>query len=363
MRDLTEIAMRRPAGAARLNRTVIAVLLIMCLTLTAASANGADDLTQSYAARIQPLLVKVCGKCHGKEPLDNDLDLTSFPSAQAILARPKTLSNVAERVRGGDMPPKDAPQPSQVERKQLLGWITAALDAEAAARAGDPGPVTLRRLSNTEYDNAIRDLTGVDIRPTQAREFPVDSVGGEGFANVGDAMPVTPELVERYHRAARDVAARAALLPHGFRFSASPDRPTWTEETLKSLRSFHARHAGPNGEPPLATHLAATLRHRDKFTSGGSAAIAAVAAEENLNATYLIALWKGLSGTTASSSPPAEVDPRMKQWQEKVAAIEARKQQRQAASRKIESRWAPSKRVLAKSKVEEGGSVPFEHKL
>ncbi len=363
MRDLTEIAMRRPAGAARLNRTVIAVLLIMCLTLTAASANGADDLTQSYAARIQPLLVKVCGKCHGKEPLDNDLDLTSFPSAQAILARPKTLSNVAERVRGGDMPPKDAPQPSQVERKQLLGWITAALDAEAAARAGDPGPVTLRRLSNTEYDNAIRDLTGVDIRPTQAREFPVDSVGGEGFANVGDAMPVTPELVERYHRAARDVAARAVLLPHGFRFSASPDRPTWTEETLKSLRSFHARHAGPNGEPPLATHLAATLRHRDKFTSGGPAAIAAVAAEENLNATYLIALWKGLSGTTASSSPPAEVDARMKQWQEKVAAIEARKQQRQAASRKIKSRWAPSKRVLAKSKVEEGGSVPFEHKL
>ncbi|MFM9062175.1 MAG: DUF1587 domain-containing protein, partial [Pirellula sp.] len=31
----------------------------------------------------------------------------------------------------------------------------------------------------------------------------------EGFANVGDAMPVTPELVERYHQAARDVAARA----------------------------------------------------------------------------------------------------------------------------------------------------------
>ena len=35
------------------------------------------------------------------------------------------------------------------------------LDAEADARAGDPGPVTLRRLSNTEYDNAVRDLTGV----------------------------------------------------------------------------------------------------------------------------------------------------------------------------------------------------------
>jgi len=166
------------------------------------------------------------------------------------------LSNAAERVRGGDMPPKDAPQLDQAEREQLLGWITAALDAEAAARAGDPGPVTLRRLSNTEYDNAIRDLTGVDMRPTQAREFPVDSVGGEGFANVGEAMPVSPELIQRYHQTARDVAAQAVLLPDGFRFSPSPDRPTWTKETLNSLRSFHTRYAGPSGEPPLAVFFA-----------------------------------------------------------------------------------------------------------
>ena len=364
MRGLIEVAMwRKQPGGTQRNRTACVVPLIACLTLAAAPTNGADDLAQTYAKQIQPLLARSCGKCHGKTPTDNDLDLTSFDSAQAILARPKTLINIAERVRGGDMPPKDAPQPGQAERKRLLGWITAALDAEAAARAGDPGPVTLRRLSNTEYDNAVRDLTGVDMRPTQAREFPVDSVGGEGFANVGDAMPVTPELVERYHRAARDVAARAVLLPKGFRFSPSPDRPTWTEEALKSLRGFHARYAGPNGEPPLATHLAATLRHRDKFTRGGPAAIAAVAAEEKLNATYLTALWEGLSGTTASSLSPAETDARMKQWREKVAEIEARKQRRQAASQKIESRWASSKRVLAESKVAEGGSVPFEHKV
>ena len=363
MGGLIEVAMwRKPPGGTRRNRTAC-VLPLICLTLAAAPTNGADDLAQTYTKQIQPLLVRSCGKCHGKTPTDNDLNLTSFGSAQAILARPKTLSNIAERVRGGDMPPKDAPQPGQAERDQLLGWITAALDAEAAARAGDPGPVTLRRLSNTEYDNAIRDLTGVNMRPTQAREFPVDSVGGEGFANVGDAMPVTPELVERYHQAARDVAARAVLLPRGFRFSPSPDRPTWTEETLTSLRSFHARYAGPNGEPPLATHLAATLRHRDRFTSGGPAAIAAVAAEENLNATYLTALWEGLSGATASSLPPAEVDARMKQWREKAAEFEARKQRRQAASQKIESRWTSSKRVLAESKVAEGGSVPFEHQL
>ena len=364
MRCPGEVAVRcKSPGAARRNRWNGTVTLIACLTLAAASANGDDDLAQSFARQIQPLLVKTCGNCHGKVPTDNELDLTSFGNAQAILSKPKMLGDVAERLRLGDMPPKDASQPTEAEREQLLSWINAALDAEAAARAGDPGPVTLRRLSNTEYDNAIRDLTNVDMRPTQAREFPVDSVGGEGFANVGEAMPVTPELVERYHQTARDVAARAVLLPSGFRFSPSTERPDWTEEALKPLRSFHARHAGPNGEPPLAAHLAATLKHRDRLTRDGAAAIAAVAAEEKLNATYLAALWAGLNGQSAS----AEVDSQTKQWREKATQIDAEKQRRQAAfqsaKKTIESQWASSKRVLAESKVAEGGSVPFESKV
>jgi hypothetical protein len=369
MRGLIDVVLRRERTAAkRKNRTTCGMpfgvkLFIAFLTLATVPATGAEDLARTYTTQIQPLLVNSCGKCHGKTPTDNDLDLTSFGSAQAMLARAKMLSNVAERVRDGDMPPKEAPQPTPADREQLLGWITAALDAEAAARAGDPGPVTLRRLSNTEYDNAIRDLTGVDMRPTQAREFPVDSVGGEGFANVGEAMPVTPELIGRYHQTARDVAARAVLLPTGFRFSDSPDRPTWAAEMLDSLRSFHTRYAGPNGEPPLAAHLTATLRHREKLIRGGAGAIAAVAAEEKLNATYLTALWEGLTGTTKSSLAPAEVDARMQQWRQKAAEIEAQKKRRLAAAKKIESLWISSKSVLAESQVAEGGSVPFEHNV
>ncbi|MFO0871487.1 MAG: DUF1592 domain-containing protein [Pirellulales bacterium] len=322
------------------------------------------EIRESFEKEIHPLFVKVCGNCHGKNPKDNDLDLTSFGTASAILAKPKVLGDIADRLRLGDMPPKDAPQPGATERKQLLDWIHAALDAEASARAGDPGPVTLRRLSNAEYDHAIRDLTGIDMRPTRAREFPTDSVGGEGFANVGDAMPVTPELVERYHQTARDIAARVVLLPTGFRFSPSTERPDWAEEALKPLRAFHARHAGPNGEPPLAAHLAATLKHRDRLMRGGSAAIAAVAAEEKLNATYLAALWTGLTGNSARQP---EVDALTKQWQEKAAQLEAEKQRRQAAlqlaRQRIESQWASAKRVLAESKVAEGGSVPFESRV
>ena len=89
-------------------------LLALCPPGTGASLKADEPasmtISELFEKQIQPLLVRSCGKCHGKTPTDNDLDLTSFGSARAILARPSVLSNVAERVRGGDMPPEDAPQ-------------------------------------------------------------------------------------------------------------------------------------------------------------------------------------------------------------------------------------------------------------
>ncbi len=351
-------------------KTAISLLFLSLLSTSRASDEPAatsvlsDELQQAFEKEVHPLLIKTCGDCHGASPKDNDLNLTSFGSADAILAKPKVLTVVAERLRLRDMPPKEALQPSERERERLLNWIEDVLDAEATARSGDPGPVTLRRLSNTEYDHAIRDLTGIDLRPTQLREFPIDSVGGEGFANVGEAMPVTPRLVERYHQTAKDVAAHAVLLPHGFRFSRSSERPDWAEEALQPLRDFHARYAGPNGEPPLETHLAATLKHRDRLKRGGRAAIAQVAAEEHLNANYLTVLWDGLSSESDAST---EVDALTKQWQEKAAEIQAenlrRQTARQSVKQKIEAHWGTSRKVLAESKVAEGGSIPFDHKV
>ena len=155
----------------------VVVVLSLCLSSVGMSvlADEAERMriSESFQKQIQPLLARSCGKCHGLNPTDNDLNLTGFTSAKSILSHPRTLSLIAERVSDGDMPPSDAPQLQQAERMQMLNWIGMALDVEAAARAGDPGPVTLRRLSNTEYDNAIRDLTGVDMLPTLAR-FPQD---------------------------------------------------------------------------------------------------------------------------------------------------------------------------------------------
>ena len=74
--------------------------------------------------------------------------------------------------------------------------------------AGNPGRVTLRRLNNTEYDNTIRDLVGIDLRPSVAHGFTPDEFG-DGFDNNADVLSLAPVDGENYLRASRDVAARA----------------------------------------------------------------------------------------------------------------------------------------------------------
>jgi len=52
---------------------VLIAVLTACRTPTAVSAGSAEELPQSYTKQIYPLLVKTCGKCHGKTPKSNDL--------------------------------------------------------------------------------------------------------------------------------------------------------------------------------------------------------------------------------------------------------------------------------------------------
>jgi len=47
----------------------------------------------------------------------------------------------------------------------------------------------MRRLNRMEYDNTVRDLTGLDLH--LSADFPSDDVG-YGFDNVGDVLSISP---------------------------------------------------------------------------------------------------------------------------------------------------------------------------
>jgi mono/diheme cytochrome c family protein len=298
---------------------VVSVVGITAALLPGGGPADNGQLGETYLQRVQPLLKKYCLDCHSAKVHKGDLDLERFSALAAIRKDLKPWLHLLERVEVGEMPPTGKAQPTEDERKAIVTFVRALLDAEARARAGDPGHVPLRRLSNAEFDCTIRDLTGVDLAPT--REFPADGAAGEGFTNAAEALSdMTPALLTRYLNAAKDIAEHAVLLPDGFRFSPSKTRRDWTDEGTAALRQFYAAFASAEGKLNVQPYLLATVRHKVTLAAGN---VAEVAVKEKLNAKYLGVLWQALS----DKKPSQPLDAIRAKWrtasEKDVAALAA----------------------------------------
>lgn len=318
--------MRDPNVSFGLRVAHVISLTVACWFFTIPDAPAAD----SFQAGLRPILEKYCLGCHSTKKHKGDLDLERFKTEADVRREPKTWQKVVYQLDLGEMPPEEKPQPDAVERKQILDWIGKALKAEALARAGDPGLVVLRRLSNAEYTYTIQDLTGVDLNP--AHEFPIDGAAGEGFMNVGNALVMSPGLFSKYLDAAKEIAAHAVLLPDGFRFSLGKSRRDWTDEILHEIRSIHFRHTSSrrdmnhlnrwnpslaasatneDGRVDLAQYISALVRHRERLLNDIKS-VEAIAGEEHLNEKYL-----RLLATMLVSGKPSSVllDQTRNRWQ------------------------------------------------
>jgi hypothetical protein len=111
------------------------------------------------------------------------------------------------------MPPPGRPRLTSEEYEAITAWLDERLARSTSVP--ERGRVTLRRLNRTEYNNTIRDLVGIDLRPADA--FPADDIG-YGFDNIGDVLSLPPLLMEKY------LAASAAVVDAAFRDEAVRQR-------------------------------------------------------------------------------------------------------------------------------------------
>ena len=170
--------------------------------------------------------------CHNDQAKTAGLSLTKYHDSAAMIQDRDVWEKVIQRVRAGEMPPKGLPRPSADQISATTKWIEAQFDQYDATTPPDPGHLTAHRLNRTEYNNTIRDLVGVHFEP--AADFPADD-SGFGFDNVGDALSVSPILLEKYLAAAKKIATEAIPTtlvppkPTQFRFnperSPNEDRP------------------------------------------------------------------------------------------------------------------------------------------
>jgi hypothetical protein len=264
------------------------------ILLTSTLATGAS------LSEVRPLLEKYCAGCHSGTKAAAGVNLRGD-------VKLPVWHKALQMVEAGQMPPTGAPKPSNAEREKIQAGLEALLESPEQRNPGRP---VLRRLTRLEYNNTIRDLLGLDtdlfmfperlpytkdyfapwlsIMPRQidvgtieyGNKIPVllryssllaDNRAEYGFTNRGDALNLSPLLMEKYlavaaeivdtpdlamrspavrlllatpgNRVPRDVARTrlAAFLTRAFR------RPVSDKETEAYLAPFDA--ATRRGEP------------------------------------------------------------------------------------------------------------------
>lgn len=202
-------------------------LLLSAFILSHSAVGAADartaraELASQFNDVVQPFLWSYCLDCHGAVEPEAMLNLARFQSTEDVASGHQTWHELAARVQAGEMPPSDfEPQPTEQTRQQVVDWIERFRRFEAERLAGDPGLVLVRRLSNAEYNNTIRVLTGHNLQPTAT--FPVDPANEAGFDNSGESLAMSPALMNKYMEAARSVSQHLILSPIGLDFAAHP---------------------------------------------------------------------------------------------------------------------------------------------
>ncbi|RPI48178.1 MAG: DUF1587 domain-containing protein, partial [Acidobacteria bacterium] len=248
------------------------------------------DVERQFTETVRPFLNTYCTSCHGGEKPAAQLDLRQYSSTKSVVQDFSRWDRVRERLAAREMPPRQAKQPDEGARQQVIRWVDTTWATEARAHDGDPGVVLARRLSNAEYDYTIHDLTGVDIRP--AREFPIDPANLAGFDNSGESLTMSPALLTKYLQAARKVADHLYLDPDGFQFAPHPmlvetDREKYC---IQQIVDFYDRQPTDYADYFRAAWL---YRHRSAFGKP-RATIADIAAENKVSGRYLTTIWNAL---------------------------------------------------------------------
>ena len=109
------------------------------------------------------------------------------------------------KLRGHYMPPPGSPRPDDQTYNAVVSSLVKELDSAAAAQPNPGRTGSVRRLTRTEYQNAIRDLLGVEVDVTPL--LPADE-SSHGFDNV-TVGNLSPTLLERYLSAGEKISRLA----------------------------------------------------------------------------------------------------------------------------------------------------------
>ncbi|HTV50082.1 MAG TPA: DUF1592 domain-containing protein [Steroidobacteraceae bacterium] len=188
-----EQAHRAPAWT----RSGIVLLLLASGALQARAAG--PSLTN---AAEQHLLDKYCRTCHNFVDWAGGVEFETFDPSKPYEST-ETAEHMLVKLRSGMMPPAGKPRPAWDEVRALATNLESQIDGHAQPHYAMP---RLHRLNRSEYQNAIRDLLGLDVDASKI--LPTDD-SSRGFDNQAGTLTLSPSLLEAYLSAASHISGLA----------------------------------------------------------------------------------------------------------------------------------------------------------
>lgn len=273
-----------------MNTASIGTFFATALVL-AAPLFGADPVTASTVNRY-------CIQCHGKAAMGG-VNLEKMLADPSVGPGFRTWQKAAAALEEKRMPPPKMPQPTDTERTQSVHGIRTQLSAYAKLHDGEPGRVTMRRLTSGEYSYTIRDLTGVEIDAGIGASS--DAAGGEGFTNFGDVQFMQDANIEQYLQAAKRVADHAVIGSGPLTFFTDPGKTGFEMSAISRIRDIHTSKgfrtvSGEGGIPfglekyGKAFFVAWQYKHRAALGKP-NATLRSLALSEGITARFAEHIW------------------------------------------------------------------------
>ena len=180
----------------------------------------------SEAAELNEFLESYCYDCHTGQTAAAGLDLKTLSRDFENMEVARRWIRTHDRIASGEMPPRDAEQPTPDERSALRKALSDSLIA--AERATAQGVPQLRRMTRVEYENTVRDLfdlPGILL----AGELPADGTA-HGFDKHPEALDISHVNVAKYLEAADHILDIA--------IATRPEPPTFHKQRI-SLANPH----------------------------------------------------------------------------------------------------------------------------
>jgi hypothetical protein len=218
-RTTIDISKRHRDINARLTNASLILALILTIHSVAINSLSAQSQTsdslnlKTYRDHVAPMIAKYCADCHGAKNQESDLRLDTLKTDFTDSANAAKWIEVMDNLNLGEMPPEDEAQPPADSVAKVTNWISDELRRVDRLSKSTGGRALLRRLSRTEYANAVRDLLGIEFLPNEGPQdlLPPDGTL-HGFDKVSKALLLDASLMEKYFDVAAIVADKAIIV-------------------------------------------------------------------------------------------------------------------------------------------------------